>query len=290
MRIKEIPISSNEYPDKLRDIPKPPQQLYVLGNETLLKSNGIAVIGPMSYSEYGKKYALKFAKELAEQGLTIISGMALGIDTFAHQGALKANGKTIAVLGCGFNNIFPEENAGLMEEILESGGTVVSEYMPNVKPGSQRFIERNRIVSGLSMGVLVIEAIHRSGTSVTAGMAKEQDKTVFCIPRNLGEKNGVGTNRLIKSGAKLVTNSDDILDYFEIHKRKVVNVVSKIKVPKEYETIYNAIEEQPTHIDIICKKLQASVSEINSALMLMEIEGYIKSLPGNFVEKVNDVL
>jgi len=256
----------------------------------LLKSNGIAIIGSRAYSEYGRKYAIKFAKGLAEQGLTIISGMALGIDTFAHEGALKVSGKTIAVLGCGFNNIFPEENIGLMEEILQADGAVVSEYMPNIKAASGRFIERNRIVSGLSMGVLVIEAMFRSGTSTTAGMAREQGKTVFCLPRNLGDKNGVGTNRLIKEGAKLVTNSDDILEYFQIPKIKVSNTIYKVKIPKEYENIYNAIAEQPTHIEVICKKLQTSISEINSALMLMEIEGYIKSLPGNFVEKVNDVL
>jgi len=290
MKIKEIPITSDAYPNRLRDIPNPPKTLYVLGNEKLLKSNGIAIIGSRAYSEYGRKYAIKFAKGLAEQGLTIISGMALGIDTFAHEGALKVSGKTIAVLGCGFNNIFPEENIGLMEEILQADGAVVSEYMPNIKAASGRFIERNRIVSGLSMGVLVIEAMFRSGTSTTAGMAREQGKTVFCLPRNLGDKNGVGTNRLIKEGAKLVTNSDDILEYFQIPKIKVSNTIYKVKIPKEYENIYNAIAEQPTHIEVICKKLQTSISEINSALMLMEIEGYIKSLPGNFVEKVNDVL
>lgn len=290
MKIKEIPITSDAYPNRLRDIPNPPKTLYVLGNEKLLKSNGIAIIGSRAYSEYGRKYAIKFAKGLAEQGLTIISGMALGIDTFAHEGALKVSGKTIAVLGCGFNNIFPEENIGLMEEILQADGAVVSEYMPNIKAASRRFIERNRIVSGLSMGVLVIEAMFRSGTSTTAGMAREQGKTVFCLPRNLGDKNGVGTNRLIKEGAKLVTNSDDILEYFQIPKIKVSNTIYKVKIPKEYENIYNAIEEQPTHIEVICKKLQTSISEINSALMLMEIEGYIKSLPGNFVEKVQDVL
>lgn len=290
MKIKEIPITSDAYPNRLRDIPNPPKTLYVLGNEKLLKSNGIAIIGSRAYSEYGRKYAIKFAKGLAEQGLTIISGMALGIDTFAHEGALKVSGKTIAVLGCGFNNIFPEENIGLMEEILQADGAVVSEYMPNIKAASGRFIERNRIVSGLSMGVLVIEAMFRSGTSTTAGMAREQGKTVFCLPRNLGDKNGVGTNRLIKEGAKLVTNSDDILEYFQIPKIKVSNTIYKVKIPKEYENIYNAIAEQPTHIEVICKKLQTSISEINSALMLMEIEGYIKSLPGNFVEKVQDVL
>lgn len=288
MKIKEISITSNEYPNRLRDIPNAPEKLYVLGNEKLLKTDGIAIIGSRAYSEYGKKYAIQFAKELAKQELTIISGMAKGIDSFAHEGTLKVNGKTIAVLGCGFNNIYPEENIGLMEEILQADGTVISEYSPNVSAESKRFVERNRIVSGLSMGVLVIEAMYRSGTSITAGIAREQGKVVFCIPRDLDTKNGIGTNKLIKEGAKLVTEPDDILEYFKIKRKE--SIITKRKIPQEYKAIYDVIEDEPTHIDIICKKLQTNMSNINSTLMLMELEGYIKSLPGNYVEKVNDVL
>ena len=288
MKIKEISITSNEYPNRLRDIPNAPEKLYVLGNEKLLKTDGIAIIGSRAYSEYGKKYAIQFAKELAKQELTIISGMAKGIDSFAHEGTLKVNGKTIAVLGCGFNNIYPEENIGLMEEILQADGTVISEYSPNVSAESKRFVERNRIVSGLSMGVLVIEAMYRSGTSITAGIAREQGKVVFCIPRDLDTKNGIGTNKLIKEGAKLVTEPDDILEYFKIKRKE--STITKRKIPQEYKAIYDVIEDEPTHIDIICKKLQTNMSNINSTLMLMELEGYIKSLPGNYVEKVNDVL
>lgn len=290
MRIKEILITSDEYPNRLRDIEKAPEKLYLLGNEKLLQTNGIAIIGSRIYSEYGKKYGTKFAKELAQQGLTIISGMAKGIDAFAHEGTLKVNGKTIAVLGGGFNYIYPEENIELMEEILKMGGTVISEYPPNTRPESKKFIERNRIVSGLSMGVLVIEAMYRSGTSITAKIAKEQGKTVFCLPSDLGRKNGIGTNKLIKEGAKLVTEANDILDYFKIKRVEIDNVNKTIKIPREYQVIYEAIGSEPTHVDIICKKLSTNMSNINSTLMLMELEGYIKSLPGNYIERVSSVL
>lgn len=288
MRVKEISITSEKYPSRLRNIKNAPEKLYILGDEEILQTNGIAIIGSRIYSEYGKKYAIQFSKELARQELTIISGMAKGIDAFSHEGALNANGKTIAVLGGGFNHIYPEENIELMEKILKSGGTVVSEYPPDILPDSKKFVERNRIVSGLSIGILVIEAMFRSGTSITAKIAKEQGKTVFCLPSNLGRKNGIGTNKLIKEGAKLVTEANDILSYFKIRIKE--EVIEKMQIPQEYQALYEIIGDEPIHIDMICKKLSTNVSNINSTLMLMELEGYINSLPGNYVERANNVL
>lgn len=283
MKIKQIKYNDGKYPKQLRLIPNPPQQLYLLGNENILENKGIGIIGSRCCTEYGEYYATKFSKELAKQGLNIVSGMALGIDTCAHKGALSVGGTTIAVLGSGFNYIYPEENIELFKNIISKGGTVISEYEPNTKPESYYFPERNRIVSGLSSGVLVIEAIYRSGTSITAKLAEKQGRPVFCIPSNLGRKNGVGTNTLIKEGAKLVTNSDDILQYLNIEK---ATELLKIKIPPEYVQIYEAIEDDPTNINVICKKLNTNISEINASLMLMELEGYIKSLPGNYYEKV----
>ena len=285
MEIKQIKYTDEKYPKQLKLIPNPPQQLYLMGNENILENKGIAIIGSRCSTEYGEQYATKFSKELAKQGLNIISGMALGIDTCAHKGALSVGGATIAVLGSGFDYIYPEENIDLFEDIISKGGAVISEYEPNTKPESYYFPERNRIVSGLSSGVLVIEAVYRSGTSITAKLAEKQGRPVFCIPSNLGRKNGVGTNILIKEGAKLVTHSDDILQ--ELGIEKIVEA-PKIKIPAEYEPIYNAIEDEPTNINIICKKLNTSISEINASLMLMELEGYIKSLAGNYYEKVVD--
>lgn len=181
----------------------------------MLNSNIISIIGSRSCSENGIKLATKFAKELSKQGIIIASGMAMGIDSVAHKGTLKVKGKTIAVLGSGFNNIFPKENIKLYNEIIKKDGLVITEYQPDIEPSSNRFLERNRIVSGLAIGVLVVEAAHRSGTSVTAKLATEQEKKVFVLPHEIGDIHGVGTNRLIRNGAILVTSPREIIEEFE---------------------------------------------------------------------------
>ena len=282
MEIKEIRIEDEKYPNQLKEIKNPPNKIFLVGNEKILQSDGIAVIGSRCNTEYGEKYATKFSKELAKQGLTIISGMAVGIDGFAHKGALSVGGKTIAVLGSGFNNIYPEENKELFKQIIENDGAIITEYEPDVKPNSENFPKRNRIVSGLSKGVLVIEAVYRSGTSITAKLAQSQGRKVFCIPSNLERKNGVGTNQLIKEGASLVTNIDDILNAIKVERKAENNVV---KIPAEYLPIYEVLEDEPMNVNVICKKLKTDISSINANLMLMELEGYIKSLPGNYYEK-----
>lgn len=282
MEIKEIKIEDEKYPNQLKEIKNPPNKIFLVGNEKILQSDGIAVIGSRCNTEYGEKYATKFSKELAKQGLTIISGMAVGIDGFAHKGALSVGGKTIAVLGSGFNNIYPEENKELFKQIIENDGAIITEYEPDVKPNSENFPKRNRIVSGLSKGVLVIEAVYRSGTSITAKLAQNQGRKVFCIPSNLERKNGVGTNQLIKEGASLVTNIDDILNAIKVE-RKAEN--NEVKIPAEYLPIYEVLEDEPMNVNVICKKLKTDISSINANLMLMELEGYIKSLPGNYYEK-----
>lgn len=161
------------------------------GNKKILETNAISIIGSRSCSENGARIAKKFAKDLVEQNITIVSGMAEGIDTAAHIGALEAGGITIAVLGCGFNHIYPEENIPLFEQIIENGGAVITEYPPSTYAKSDQFIARNRIVSGLSMGTLVVEAAYRSGTSVTAEIAKKQGRKVFCIPHERDNMHGV---------------------------------------------------------------------------------------------------
>ena len=163
-------------------------------------------------SKYGMEMAKFFSKELSFQNLTIVSGMALGIDAISHHSTLNVGGYTIAVLGCGFNKIFPEENIGLYNKIIENNGLVISEYCPDEEACSKNFLARNRIVSGLSIGLLVVEAASRSGTSVTAKLAKEQGKKVFCIPHNIGDKYGVGINRLIKNGAIVITSPEEIIN------------------------------------------------------------------------------
>ena len=181
--MKKLKINNSSYPKELKKISNPPKKLYIEGNIENLYSPCLAVIGSRNCTEYGEKWCKYFVKELVQYGITIVSGMALGIDSIAHKTALKHGGRTIAVLPCGFNNIYPKRNTGLYKNILNNNGTVITEYELNTEAEYNRFLERNRIVSGLSMGILVVEAAYRSGTSVTARLAITQKKDVFCIPR-----------------------------------------------------------------------------------------------------------
>ena len=191
LNIKVISYDSKQYPQLLKSINNMPRNLYVEGNIELLNDIAISIIGSRSCSESGAKQAKQFAFDLAYQNIAIVSGMAVGIDTAAHIGTLEAGGKTIAVLGCGFNHIFPKENIGLYKKIIENGGAVISEYPPDTEASSSRFLKRNRIVSGLSIATLVIEAAYRSGTSVTARFAKQQGRMVFCIPHEMNNMHGI---------------------------------------------------------------------------------------------------
>ena len=286
---KKITIEDEEYPEILKNIPNPPKQLYVLGDEKILNEKCIAIIGSRVCTEEGAKIAEKFAKKLSKSGICIVSGMAQGIDTSAHIGALKVGGKTIAVLGGGFKHIFPKENDKLFLNIIENGGAVICEYDENTMPEARRFAQRNRIVSGLSMGVLIIEAKHRSGTSITASFAKSQGKTIFCIPHSLEQKEGIGTNRQIKEGAKLVTTPQDIIDELKIKTEEIKDEKEKeieiVNIPEEYMPVYKYINTNPINIDELCKKTKMEISKVNYILTMLELEGYIEQLPGkNFIK------
>lgn len=280
-KIKLIEITSKEYPKKLLEINNPPKQIYVIGNQELLYKNSIAIVGSRECTCYGAKYAQEFAKKISKKEICIVSGMAIGIDAAAHKGAFKEIGKTIAVLGAGFNNIYPKENLDLFKKILQNDGCIISEYSPETEVDLSRFPHRNRIISGLSMGVLVVEAKHRSGSTVTAKYAKEQEKPIFCIPSNIGLKTGVGTNRLIQAGAKLVIDANDILREFNIITEETEDVIQELQIEEEFKNIYEAISYMPTNVNLIAKKCNLSIAQINQKLLIMEIKGYIKSLPAN---------
>lgn len=209
--MKVIYQAEKNYPEKLRQIYAPPAKLYLLGDETILNKPSIAIIGCRQASDYGKKVAFRFAYELARQGIIVISGLARGIDTCSHLGSVRANGRTIAVLGSGFGQIYPKENKGLCREIIQKGGAILTEYAPESKPEKMHFPARNRLISGLSNGVLVVEAKEKSGTLITVDYALDQGKDVFIIPGNITSQNSNGTNSLIQQGAKLVTKVEDIL-------------------------------------------------------------------------------
>ena len=299
-KINIITINDKKYPPKLKTIKNPPIKLYTIGNVELLKENSISIIGSRNCSKKGGKLAEKFAFELANQGLAIVSGMAKGIDRKAHIGAIESNGKTIAVLGCGFNHIYPEENIDLYYEIIEKGGLVISEYSPETKADSKKFLERNRIVSGLSIGVLVIEAAHRSGTSITAKIAQKQGRKVFVLPHEIDDKHGVGTNRLIQKGANLITSTKQIIDHFDFLEYKeftksLENIKNIEKIEKnksktyqiefenkEQELIFNNLCQEGSNINELYKKIKIPISKISENLLIMEINGYIEKYQGGY--------
>lgn len=210
-QIKIISMFDDDYPDNLKNIYDKPIMLFAKGNVDLMKTKGVAIVGCRDCSEYGKSVAKKIAYDLAKQNITIISGLAKGIDKYAHIGALNANGKTIAVLGNGLDIAYPSENKKLFELILEKNGLIITEYVIGTKPSKLSFPARNRIVSGLSEGVAVVEAKEKSGALITADFALEQGKEVYAVPGNIYSLNSFGTNELIKQGANIVTESDDIL-------------------------------------------------------------------------------
>ena len=305
--MKKITINQRIYPNILRKIKNPPSVLYTEGNLELLKSNSIAIIGSRQASENGKKFAKKFASELSSTGLTIVSGLARGIDTVAHTYSYNQTGKTIAVLGSGFNNIFPPENEDLYKKILQNDGLVISEYSPDTEPLSEHFPVRNRIISGLSLGILVIEAKHRSGTSKTAEFATKQHKPVFVLPHSIDDPHGIGTNRLLKKGAVPITDASDILDKLKLSEFKEIyeklkasetadsNIaIDKIDVMNSFKArqnfsnpkqakIFKLIKEKPITPNDLARKTNFSINEIQSILFILEMDGYIKKVQGGYI-------
>lgn len=273
----EVEINNKIYPDKLRKIKNPPKKLYMRGNFNLLKNTSIAVVGSRECTSYGFREAYEYSKELSKYGICIVSGLAEGIDTASHLGGMHQMGKTIAILGTGLNRIYPEENEILAESIIKNGGLIISEYEPNQEYVSANFPKRNRIMAGISKGVLIIEAKNKSGTLITARLAKEQNKKIFCLPGNIDNKNSSGTNKLIKNGAKFVIDVNDILD--ELIKEPKEEI--KYKVEDEYRKVYDILTDKPAHINEISKKAKLSIPETSQILIMLEIEGLIKSLPNN---------
>ncbi len=274
----EININNEIYPTKLKEIKNPPQKLFLRGNLNLLQNNSIAIVGSRECTCYGFYKAYEFAKELSKKEICVISGLAQGIDTAAHLGAMHQKGKTIAVLGTGFNKVFPEENNILAESIIKNDGLIISEYELNKEKKSENFPKRNRIMSGLSNGILIVEAKNKSGTLITARYAKEQGKKVFCIPGNIDIINSRGTNELIKNGAILITDIKDILNEITIKNKEKIK---KEEINQEYKKIYDVLTNTPMHINEICKKTNSSMAEANHIITMLEIEGLIKSLPNN---------
>lgn len=274
-------IQDEDYPDKLKRIYNPPYVIYIKGTMNFQKPL-IAIVGARKSTAYGRWAARKFSRELVEWDIGVVSGLALGIDAEGHKGALEGKGYTIGVLGCGIDQYYPQSNYQLFKQIEESG-CILSEYAPGVEPLKHHFPARNRIISGLSDGVVVIEAGEKSGTLITVEYALEQGKDVFALPGNINNYQSKGTNRLIKEGAKILLSIDDILDELK-YKYSLENTKEKTELKEalsnEEIKIFNIIKQEPIHIDLIAYNSGMNISDLNTILTVLELKGFIHQLSG----------
>jgi len=295
--MKNILINDKNYPELLKSIKKPPQQLYIEGNEKITTMPCVTVVGSRNMTDYGKEMTKKIVKELTQAGICIVSGLAVGIDTIAHKTCLENGGKTIAVLGCGLNKVFPLENKGLYNEIINKGGCVISEYEPNTIAQKYYFPERNRIVSGLSVATIVIEATYRSGTSITAKCALEQGRKLFCVPNSVGSKNSAGTINLLKMGATLITDGKEILyelgiiekkenyeELLENQKREKINLLEQEELnnlDEQVKKIYYYVKiNKRVNLENICNDLKINIKDMNMCITILELKGLIVNKDG----------
>ncbi len=277
--IEVILFDSPLYPSSLKEIPNPPPVLYVKGNLLENDLQSISIVGARKCTNYGRTTSEQISYNLAKEGLTIISGMAYGIDTAAHKGAINAKGRTIAVLGSGMNHIYPASNKRLYQEIADSGA-VISEFPLNTKPEKWNFPIRNRIIAGFSLGTLIVEAALNSGSLITASLALEYGKEVFAVPGDINNSLSKGPHKLIKSGAKLSENYEDILEEIGYKKKSYVSQISII-LDEKSKVVYDLIKQGPIGINDIFNKTKFSYGEIAGITLELELKGYIKQLPGN---------
>ncbi|MFC1492579.1 DNA-processing protein DprA [candidate division KSB1 bacterium] len=282
-----LTILDSTYPENLKSIYDAPVVLYIRGSIQTEDEFSIAVVGSRNVSEYGTLTAERIASDLAVKGITVVSGMATGIDSYAHWGCLRSGGRTIAVLGNGLDYVYPSANKKLYDEIVENGA-VISEYPFGTKPLKDNFPGRNRIISGLSLGTLIVEASKRSGALITAKYALEQNKEVFAIPGNVSSSRSEGTNMLIRDcAAKLVLTADDILTELE-PKLSKLNFIRQerdsslnINISESEKRVYHLIEDEPTTVDAMVQKSGLSLTVILTDLLTLELKGHVKKLPGN---------
>ncbi|SHK30513.1 DNA-processing protein DprA [Tepidibacter formicigenes] len=289
--INYITINNPRYPQKLKNIYDPPYVLFVKGNIDILNDFSIAMVGSRKPTRYGIWCAKKFSKELSSLGVNIISGMAIGIDSYSHLGCLNSKGKTIAVLGSSIDKPYPKENIKLMNDIVESGGAVVCEYPLETLPRPGYFPMRNRIISGICDGVLIVEAGEKSGSLITMDYALEHGKNIFSIPGNINSYMSKGTNKIIKEGAKLITCVDDILEEYDIFYDKTSTFQYKQNIDlsqDEYSVVNSLSKYGSLHVDLICKYTKLHIKDILGILNILEIKGIVTEL-GNKIYNINNL-
>lgn len=291
-------LDDGSYPALLREIDDPPPVLYVKGDwQACFEQPSVGVIGSRTCSTYGENSSEMLARDLASRGLTVTSGLARGIDAAAHRGAIKGAGRTVAVMGTGLDNVYPRENNGLVRDILANGGCLVTQFPLGTPPIKENFPYRNRIISGLSYGVLIVEASERSGSLITARLAAEQNREVMAVPGNITSGNSFGTNYLIKSGAKLVQQWQDVVAELpsEIAAAILPPAIDKdVKAParpnktpaptglsEHEEKIWSILApDDSTHIDLLLETSGLSFGDLNNALVGLDIRDLIRVLPG----------
>lgn len=282
--IKKISIDDKNFPKLLKEIKGAPKVLYYIG-ELKSEENCIAMVGTRRYSSYGKQIALEMAGDLAETGLTVISGLAPGIDTFCHEAVVGRKKRTIAVLGTGLDkkSIYPQSNLKLAEKIIATGGCLLSEYPPETRGTNFSFPQRNRIVSGLSLGVIVIEAKDKSGSLITAQYAKTQGRKIFAVPGQIYSSNSKGPHKLIKDGAKLVENANDILVEFNSIPELKLNSKNNVVLGENEEEnlILNILKEDSLYIDKIIEETRLPAPVVARTLAILEIKCKIRNLGAN---------
>lgn len=285
-----ITLQDSRYPPLLKEITDPPLALFVAGDPEILNSTQLGIVGSRNPSYAGLDNAFDFAKTLAQKGFSITSGLALGIDTESHKGALKAQGKTIAVLGTGIDKIYPASNKGLAKEIIAGGGAIISELTPGVPAKATNFPKRNRIISGLSIGTLVIEATIRSGSLITARLAAEQNREVFAIPGSIHSPLARGCHQLIRQGAKLVETAQDVLEELE-HLQPKKNTEfkrpEKNMLASDYEKLLHYVDYESTPIDVIVERSGLSAQQTATMLLTLELQNYVKSVTGGYIKNVH---
>ncbi|MFA5189534.1 MAG: DNA-processing protein DprA [Verrucomicrobiia bacterium] len=281
-----LTLDDPDYPANLRQIYDPPLALYMKGSLEPRDKHAIAIVGSRQTTYYGLESARKFGYQIAYAGMTVVSGMARGIDTAAHQGALAANGRTLAVLGTGLDIVYPPENGVLYEKIASGGGAVLTQFPFGVRPDAQHFPLRNRIVSGLSLGILVVEAGNGSGALITANMALDQGRQVFAVPGRIDSPQSKGCHRLIKGGAKLVEDVEDVLSEFEDLFPKVSRPdmpaadAPALELSEAEQKVFDAVGNDETDLDQVIRQSRLTSAEVFATLLQLEMRRRVRQLPG----------